>query len=700
MCYRDNVPPVDFSGIHVASLSGDNGAGKSTLLDAITWALWGQARAKSDDDLIHIGQTWMEVEYDFCAGSDKYRVIRKRSRSKTGATVKSILELQQKSGDEYRSITENSIKETERKIIEILQMDYTTFINSAYLVQGRADEFTVKGPSERKKVLSEILGLSFYDELERRARQKALELKNTLSTLQAAMEEIDRELKGRDSCQHAVDQISETLVSVNAAVTSKDAEFNILRDRRKETEGSQRELDDIKRRLKLAEDQLRDGESQVKDNRQEVAGYEKVLSEYQARSDSINSDLSKLSESESGLTPKKERQQELLDLVNQLKSDNVRLREEMGELKSKIKILNTDGANCPLCGSTLGAEGHGNIVDKYKSEGKDKGDQFRNNEGSIRQAESERDDLTREVGEKESQFRRERSSFEQRRSDLRREKAEAEEKRPKVNKKLAGIRELIVKLRANLDKDMKRKQELSDELTELPQIVQDLSNAEKLLKESKTEKEKLDRDLAVNQERLRSLDKKKVLRRKKSDSWRQASENKDVYDELAAAFGRKGIQALIIESALPEIEQETHELLGRMTDNRMNIRLESQRAKKKGDEVVETLDIMISDELGTRNYEMYSGGEAFRINFALRIALSKLLARRHGTPLSTLIIDEGFGTQDNAGKEKIVEAINSIQDDFEKIIVITHIEEMKDAFETRIQVTKTDEGSTVEVANF
>jgi len=97
---------------------------------------------------------------------------------------------------------------------------------------------------------------------------------------------------------------------------------------------------------------------------------------------------------------------------------------------------------------------------------------------------------------------------------------------------------------------------------------------------------------------------------------------------------------------------------------------------------------------------MYSGGEAFRINFALRIALSKLLARRHGAPLPTLIIDEGFGTQDNTGKEKVVEAINTIQDDFEKIIVITHIDELKDAFETRIQVTKTDEGSVVEVASF
>ena len=94
---------------------------------------------------------------------------------------------------------------------------------------------------------------------------------------------------------------------------------------------------------------------------------------------------------------------------------------------------------------------------------------------------------------------------------------------------------------------------------------------------------------------------------------------------------------------------------------------------------------------------MFSGGEAFRINFAVRIALSRLLARRAGAPLPTLIIDEGFGTQDEYGIEKLKEAINSIQDDFDKILVITHLDELKDAFPARIDVVKTAEGSTISV---
>jgi len=80
---------------------------------------------------------------------------------------------------------------------------------------------------------------------------------------------------------------------------------------------------------------------------------------------------------------------------------------------------------------------------------------------------------------------------------------------------------------------------------------------------------------------------------------------------------------------------------------------------------------------------------------AIRIALSRLLARRAGAPLPTLIIDEGFGTQDAVGIEKLKEAITAIQDDFEKILVITHIEELRDAFPARIDVVKTEDGSKI-----
>ncbi len=142
-------------------------------------------------------------------------------------------------------------------------------------------------------------------------------------------------------------------------------------------------------------------------------------------------------------------------------------------------------------------------------------------------------------------------------------------------------------------------------------------------------------------------------------------------------MGKDGIQALLIEQALPEIEQEANALLEKLTDGQAHLFIESLRDLKSG-KSKETLDIHISDATGIRSYELFSGGEAFRIDFALRIALSNFLARRAGTALQTLIIDEGFGSQDEEGLAHIMEAIYKIQDDFAKIIIVSHLPYMKD----------------------
>jgi exonuclease SbcC len=168
------------------------------------------------------------------------------------------------------------------------------------------------------------------------------------------------------------------------------------------------------------------------------------------------------------------------------------------------------------------------------------------------------------------------------------------------------------------------------------------------------------------------------------------------YDQLSEAFGKNGIQEMLVDRALPEIEEHANEILARLTGGRMRVELRTQRAGRTGG-TISTLDVNVSDELGIRPYELFSGGERFRINFAIRIALSRYLATRAGAPLQMLAIDEGFGSQDQEGCDRLIEAIRSIEDDFERILVITHLEEIKDVFPVRIEVTKTARGSTFSI---
>lgn len=168
------------------------------------------------------------------------------------------------------------------------------------------------------------------------------------------------------------------------------------------------------------------------------------------------------------------------------------------------------------------------------------------------------------------------------------------------------------------------------------------------------------------------------------------------YNHISQTFSKDGIPALLIEQVIPELEQEANDLLAQLTNNQAHLIIDSLRDLKKGG-TKETLDIKISDSAGIRPYEMFSGGEAFRIDFALRIAISKLLARRAGTALQTLIIDEGFGSQDEEGLNHIMDALYKIQHNFNKIIIVSHLPSMKDQFPVHFVVEKKPQGSLVTI---
>ena len=230
-------------------------------------------------------------------------------------------------------------------------------------------------------------------------------------------------------------------------------------------------------------------------------------------------------------------------------------------------------------------------------------------------------------------------------------------------------------------------------------------DTERRRREAAAERAELEQAAADLQSRLGALAERleRCARDRKAEgAWRadfqQAKIDRTLYAHLRKAFGRDGIPSLIIEETLPEIEERANALLGRLTNGRTSVRLDTLRDKKTGG-TRETLDIHIADEQGVaRPYETFSGGEAFRVNFALRLALAQLLAERAGVRVRTLVIDEGFGTQDEQGIQALIEAIDSIKDDFDKVLVITHLKEMKAAFPVRIEVSKDPvEGSSFEV---
>ncbi|MCA9915790.1 MAG: SMC family ATPase, partial [Anaerolineae bacterium] len=251
----------------------------------------------------------------------------------------------------------------------------------------------------------------------------------------------------------------------------------------------------------------------------------------------------------------------------------------------------------------------------------------------------------------------------------------AQENLPREQSALENARARQERLTTALADEGKAADDLRKEIERLSLLEKEYERREAELNELRIQARDADGKVGEAKQQLNSLQYQRERKQTILMQKEQTLQQRELYEQLRQAFGKNGVPLMLIESAIPELEQASNELLARMTDGRMHLRFSTQRAKASGSGVIETLDIEIADELGTRAYEMYSGGEAFRINFAVRVALSKLLARRAGAQLRTLFIDEGFGTQDDDGRNKLVEAITAIQQDFDMVLVITHIDE-------------------------
>ncbi|QQR49216.1 SMC family ATPase [bacterium] len=269
--------------------------------------------------------------------------------------------------------------------------------------------------------------------------------------------------------------------------------------------------------------------------------------------------------------------------------------------------------------------------------------------------------------------------------------------------KQEGRKERIINLCRELKEDNQQMTTLTQHLKQLafnPQTALATSTAIARLTQQianlSHEKEKFLQSLGRLENELSRLEKVKKEHFESILQLQKLEDERDDYQTIAQAFSKNGIQALLIEEAIPEIEEEANNILGQLTNNQSQIFIESLHDLKSGG-VKETLVIKISDAVGMRPYEMFSGGEAFRIDFALRIAISKLLARRAGTALQTLIIDEGFGSQDDEGLARLMNAIHAIQHDFSRIIIVSHLPEFKDNFPVHFIVEKGPSGSHVHI---
>ncbi|PMB40705.1 ATP-binding cassette family protein [Fischerella thermalis CCMEE 5330] len=992
LSYRDAT--LDFRGLHTACICGANGAGKSSLLEAITWAIWGESRANSEDDVVHTGEKEVRVDFVFRTSQQQtYRVIRTRARGGS-----SVLEFQIETPNGFRSLTGKGVRATQDVILQHIKLDYDTFINSAYLRQGRADEFMLKRPSERKEILAELLKLNQYDELEERAKDisrqfkaKAEELERSLESMKIQLQQRDAIATQRITLENELNQLQQVqafeniklqslqvmqhqrqnweeqlnfvrqqyqnltqdcdrleqergavgsqlatleellaqeaqikagysqyqnLQSQEEATSAKFAEYTRAQTSRQQKQQQlSKQINEIERQLQQAQAQLealhqqeaeiqqtlnKSGEveaalSQLAAARQRLAQLDELqlqvspllqqratlqnqilrvqaglvarLEQLEATQNQLQSQqrrqpqlqqavmevamqIEELEKKRVYLQRVQEKGQERRNFIERLQAHQRDYERLLGELEQKIQMLQTPNALCPLCERPLDEHHWNRVVDKTKSEYKDTEgqlwvvreqmavsdreiqvlrqeyrdisqqlsayDTLREQRGQLaaklqattdaeqqlqdiavqkqqlerslqlgeyapdKQAELQRlEDYLQQLNYNEQDHALARSEVERWRwaeikqgqiKDALKRQTQIEARKPELQAQIAQLQARIKQEAidsecakeiaaldcyiAELGYDTEqhnnirlavrkaqgwqlRYQQLQAAQQQYPQLKTRLQELEIALQARWTERQRLKNQIEsiVSQleetanplEQIQALELQLTTRRRQLDEQisqlgrleqmahqlemlqtqyeqqqqqqQQAKEQYRVYQELAQAFGKNGIQTLMIENVLPQLEAETNQLLSRLSANQLHVQFVTQKAgrngkaTKKNSKLIDTLDILIADARGTRAYETYSGGEAFRINFAIRLALAKLLAQRAGAALQMLIVDEGFGTQDTEGCDRLIAAINAIAPDFACILTVTHMPHLKEAFQARIEVNKSQQGS-------
>jgi len=734
---------IEFDGVTLAALTGQNGAGKSSVIDGIRFALFGHTRGGLDG-VITEGEQDCRVEFAFALGEETYLVSRARSRKGSGST---LLSFQMTNGDGSAVLDGKSVAETQARIEQALRLTDDLFTVTACANQGNAAAFSQSKPAERKQVLSDILDLAAWERRAEMTRQIGRDLAariegekarhETLCAAAAAVDGLREQVAQNEATQG--DVARQSAQAEGDLAQAQEAKEALLRDREADR-ARRKELDDLAARAQRAQAGISEVASRLETLRRTVKDKPAILEglrraeEAQTYSQELEAKRQEDERLRHEAELVRQRQQsavaEHARKVDALKERIQHLRasheREVKGLNQQIALLTKQSAvldqvpcmardakglaeGCPLIAQAREARAAlPGLEDRHKqlqSEQPWAEDECKLTELQGQTAGDEEAARLREIAEQRTEI----AYAPKEHAEAKRQAARLQE----LQQALRGVERAeaqMVEVQANLDaiqaeakQIAERKAALEKELgpqrnwdAMLAQVERNIKETRAAIGDLQARIQSLRQQRGSLEERLRAAEEAAKEAERLATELREGERRLQVLKVLAQAFGKQGIPALLIEKAVPDLEAVANDVLSVLSDGRMSLELRSQR-ETKAKTLQETLDIIIADERGSRPYENFSGGEAMRVDLALRIALSVLLASRAGARCELLVLDETAAPLDAQGRALFVECLQKVAERFATILVITHVEELKELFPFRFEVTKNAEGSRVQM---
>jgi DNA repair exonuclease SbcCD ATPase subunit len=710
---------------------GANGSGKSALaIDALRYALFDDARGRTDD-LVQLGQNEMSVRAEISFAGAEYAITRGRSTKARGSSFLELSIRRPAAGDDaWRPLTGDTIRDTQAKIAELLRMDADTFDTAVLLGQGQANRFAEATAGDRKKILGTVLGLDLWERAETRTREEARDVEASTAADRATIARLEAELMAREALEmqrvesetlaaslEAVDRQDEA-TRVELIATMQGFALGIANGEAASREAAQRkaELEEQAIRYRRVSARKADAQGKLGEAQRAIAAAPRP--DVTIDCHQLEGDVARLEAAEA-----RDRELERAIATNSAALDQERLRFDAAVREHRLKLddaarrvaeLQADLAallpvTCPKCNHSW-AHDQAGLGDKLLAARTAVRDfpadptepmHFAVEAGKVERLRVNRRELAFDpttlgdvrVGLRAALAAREaaarldalRSIAETARTTI--TEAEAELTEIETNGKAARTALEEAEIRSSEGDALRSRAEETSFL---------LRTVESSLRSRAEDRRRVAGTIAQAAAALERLDRLAADRGILSTGLAESDRRLSRLRRLVQAFGVTGIPARIIESVLPELTTSANELLAQLRPG-MVLDIRAQRAKKDGKGIVEALDLVVSDDVGERPLGLYSGGERMSVSLAMAVGLSRLVARRAGTAIRTLVIDEPDGLDSDA-RRSFGQALRILahQGELERVLLVSHHQDLADVGDAVYQVTKEATGSHVE----
>ena len=146
-----------------------------------------------------------------------------------------------------------------------------------------------------------------------------------------------------------------------------------------------------------------------------------------------------------------------------------------------------------------------------------------------------------------------------------------------------------------------------------------------------------------------------------------------------------------------QIIQAANRRLARMTSNEFILQCRDIRALGSQGQAGLDLDVydLVNDSV--RDVKSLSGGESFMAALSMALGLADIVQNTAGAVnLETMFVDEGFGSLDDAARERAIQILKELAGEKDLVGIISHVNELKEQIDWKLNVIKTERGSRTE----